>query len=105
MISHIGKVSLECFKTVKGLQKEEIDGKIQDKEVEVTLRFDFGIPMGSPYELVHEVLAELKEEVNKMQEMSKKQAEEREKQDKLQEDEIEGEIKKSKKGHKNTEEN
>ena len=113
MISHIGKVSLECFKNVKATQKEEVDGKLQDKEIEVTLRFELNIPMGSPYELVHEVLGELSEEVNKMQELSKKQAEEREKQAKSKGNKIDDELdleeikesKTTKKGNKQVEEN
>lgn len=72
MISQIGKVSLEAFKSVKVTRKEEIDGEIKDNEVDATIRFDFGIPMGAPYDLVFEVISELKEEISKMQEASKK---------------------------------
>lgn len=76
MISQTGKVSLEVFKTVKVTRKEEIDGEIKDNEVDANIRFDFGIPMGSPYDLVLEAVDELKEEVLKMQATSKKLAEE-----------------------------
>lgn len=79
MISHIGKVSLECYKTIKGKQREEVEGEIVEKDVEATLRFDFIIPMGSPFEIAKEVLQELLEEVNKMEETSQKQREQAEK--------------------------
>ena len=76
MISHIGKVNLELFKTLKVIRKEMEEGKEVDKEGELTVRFDFSIPMGCPYAIAKEVLAELAEEVTKMEETSKKQQEE-----------------------------
>lgn len=66
MISHIGRVSLEAYKTVKGIQREEIEGEMTEKEVEVTLRFDYVIPIGSPYDLTLEVLEDIKKEVEEM---------------------------------------
>jgi len=57
---------LEAYKTVKGIQREEIEGEMTEKEVEVTLRFDYVIPIGSPYDLTLEVLEDIKKEVEEM---------------------------------------
>ena len=75
MISQIGKVVLENVKTVKVARKEEVDGEMKETEKDVSIRFDFAIPMGAPYDLVHEVLSDFEAEVTSMQETSKKQAE------------------------------
>lgn len=74
MIAHVGKVSLEVFKTVQVKQKEEVDGEVKEVEKDLTVRFDFLIPMGAPYTLTHEVIADITEELKKMEEESKKQA-------------------------------
>jgi len=79
MISHTASRSLENYKEVKAIQKEMVDGKEQDKEIEVTLRFDFSIPLGAPYDVALEVLEEMKKEVETMRAESKRLAEEREK--------------------------
>jgi len=78
MIAHVGKVSVETFKTVKVKQKEEVDGEVKEVEKEITVRFDFCIPMGSPYELAQEVLDDLKEELAKMEKETKEQADKKE---------------------------
>lgn len=57
---------MEAYKTVKGIQREEIEGEMTEKEVEVTLRFDYVIPIGSPYDLTLEVLEDIKKEVEEM---------------------------------------
>jgi|GEM_PF-3871157 len=76
MISQVGKLSLENYKTLKGKQKEEIDGKIEEKDVDVTLRFDFVIPMGSPFSAIYESLDEFKAEIERMEKAQQEKAEE-----------------------------
>jgi len=79
MISQYGKVSFETIREFKGTQKDEVDGEIKEKEVDVTLRFDLSIPMGAPYATVHDVLKEFDDEISKMEEAAKKRQEEEEK--------------------------
>ena len=79
MISHTANRSLENYKQMKAMQKETIDGKEQDKEIEITIRFDFAIPLGAPYDTALEVLEEFKKEVESMRDEAKRLAEERQK--------------------------
>ena len=78
MISQYGKVSFETIREMKGTQKEEVDGEVKEKEVDVTLRFDLSIPMGAPYAAVHDVLKEFDDEISKMEEAAKKHQQEEE---------------------------
>lgn len=61
---------------MKGVQRKEVDGVMEEKEVDVTLRFDLTVPMGAPYAAIHEAIKEFDEEVVRMEEASKRQAEE-----------------------------
>ena len=81
MISHTANRSLENYKQMKAMQKEVVDGKEQDKEIEITIRFDFAIPLGAPYETALEVLEEFKKEVESMRDEAKRLAEERQKEE------------------------
>lgn len=89
MISHIGRVSLETYKTVKGIQKEEVEGEMVEKEVEVTLRFDYIFPIGTPYDLILEVVEEMKKEVEMMRANQQKAADDAKKKESNCQDESE----------------
>ena len=79
MISQIGKVGIEVVKIIDVTRKVEENGEQIEKPDKIALRFDFNMPMGVSYDMAFEVLQEIKEEVEKMQELSKKRAEEMEK--------------------------
>ena len=72
MISQTQRIALECYKEVKGFKDEEIDGKIEKKEVTVALRFDLVIPDRSPYAVVYEAIEDMRLEVKKMEEAGKR---------------------------------
>jgi len=71
MISQTQRIALECYKEVKGFKDEEVDGKIEKKEVTVALRFDLVIPNGSPYTVVYEAIEDMRIEVERMEEAGK----------------------------------
>jgi len=75
MISQVGRISLENHKTLKGKQRKEVDGKVEEKEVDVALRFDFVIPMGSPFSAIYESLDEFRAEVEQMEKAQQEKAE------------------------------
>lgn len=72
MISQIGKVAIEVLKDVEVIQKVEKDGEIKEEKKEVAIRFEFLIPMGVPYETVHEAIDDVKKEITAMEDDSKK---------------------------------
>jgi len=96
MISQIGKVGIEVINIIDVVRKVEEEGKIVEKPDKIALRFDFNMPMGTSYDMVYEVLKEMKEEVEKMEEASKKRAEELKKEnediEELEKEDIEPEI-------------
>jgi len=71
------ELHFEVYKQVKVNQKEEVNGEVKDVEKEVTIRFDFVAPLGSSYDLVHEVLDELKADLKVQEDNSKKAEEEK----------------------------
>lgn len=77
MISRLSRLTLENFKTLKGVQREEIDGELKEKEVDVSLRFDFSIPIGVPYDVCYEVLNEFIENIKELEASHKKESEEK----------------------------
>jgi len=77
MVSQMGRIAFEVYKQVKVNQKEEVNGEVKDVEKEVTIRFDFIAPLGSSYDLVHEVLDELKADLKVQEDNSKKAEEEK----------------------------
>jgi len=76
MVSQYGNVVVEVVKNTTITRNVEVDGKVEEKKEEIGLRFDFSIPIGSPYDIAREALADIGKAIDEMEETSKKRAEE-----------------------------
>lgn len=74
MINQIGRIALENFKEIEVTRKEEIDGKVEEKQEKATIRLDLIVPMACPYDLINEALDEFKAEIMDLQKASKERA-------------------------------
>jgi len=73
MISQMGRLAFELYKDIKVNVKEEVEGEVKDVEREIKVRFDFIAPAGVTYELLHDALREISEELKRSEEESKRQ--------------------------------
>ena len=91
MATQIGKVSIEINRDVEIVKNVDNNGDIEAVPEKISLRFDFLVPLGTPYEVLHDVVKELGEIVKVMDENSKKQAEEAKSKKAKQEQKVDGE--------------